>query len=98
MQQSYVHQWPQEGREVRLSARGFHQVQYFYWTYLQNLLSHATKGGNVAIIETMLSRGFDINSKDIDGDTPLMKAAWCDKMEAVHYLLDKGADTSLKGQ
>jgi len=46
----------------------------------------------------MLSRGFDINSKDIDGDTPLMKAAWCDKMEAVHYLLDKGADTSLKGQ
>jgi len=46
----------------------------------------------------MLSRGFDINSKDIDGDTPLMKVAWCDKMEAVHYLLDKGADTSLKGQ
>ena len=33
-------------------------------------------GGNVAIIETMLSRGLDINSKDGNGDTPLMIAAF----------------------
>ena len=52
----------------------------------------ASEGGNVAIIETMLSRGLDINSKDSDGDTPLMIAAVSGKMEAVNYLLRKGAD------
>ena len=46
----------------------------------------------------MLSRGLDINSRDSDGDTPLMIAAFSGKMEAVNYLLDKGADASLKGQ
>jgi len=42
----------------------------------------------------MLSRGFDINAKDSRGNTPLMIAASSGKMEAVNYLLDKGADPS----
>ncbi|KAL9956875.1 hypothetical protein ACROYT_G038427 [Oculina patagonica] len=62
------------------------------------LLNSAIQGGNVAIIEMVLSRGLDINSKDSYGDTPLMIAARGGKMEAVNYLLDKGADLSLTGQ
>ena len=63
-----------------------------------NLLHGASLGGNVAIIETMLSHGLDVNSKDSDGNTPLMGPALFGNMVAVNYLLDKGADTSLKGQ
>ena len=62
----------------------------------ENLLQKASQSGNVALVKTMLSRGFDINSKDSDGDTPLMIAAALGKMEAVNYFLDKGADPSLK--
>ena len=46
----------------------------------------------------MLSPGLDVNSKDSDGNTPPLGAALFGKMEAVNYLLDKGADASLKGQ
>ena len=66
--------------------------------YGRSLLHSASEGGNVAIIETMLSRGLDINSKDSNGDTSFMIAAFSGKMEAVNYLLDKGADLSLKVQ
>ena len=66
-------------------------MEGIYYTDVSN-------GSNVAIIETMLSRGLDINSKDSNGDTPLMIAAFSGKMEAVNYLLDKGADPSLTRQ
>ena len=66
--------------------------------YGWNLLHSASAGGNVAIIGSMLSRGLEINSKNSDGNTPLMIAALNGNMEAVNYLLDKGADLSLKGK
>ncbi|XP_078347045.1 uncharacterized protein LOC144632297 [Oculina patagonica] len=62
------------------------------------LLNSAIQGGNVTIIEMVLARGLDVNSKNSDGDTPLMIAALSGKIEAVNYLLDKGADLSLTGE
>jgi len=60
-----------------------------------NLLHAASQGGDVDIIESMLSLGLDINSRDSLGTTPVMVAAASGKMEAVDFLLVKGADPSL---
>jgi len=60
-------------------------------SYGRNLLHGAFYGGNVAIIETMLSRDFAINLKDSNGKTPLMIGAAHGKAEAVEYLLSRGA-------
>ena len=60
-----------------------------------NLLHSAAKGGDVSIIEMMLSDGIEVNSKDSFGTTPLMIAATECKNQAVDFLLFKGADPSL---
>ena len=63
--------------------------------YGRNVLHWASAGGDLAIIETIVLRGLDINSRDSDGETPLMIATSCDDIKAVNYLLDKGADLYL---
>ena len=50
------------------------------------------------IIETLISRGLDVDSKDSIGITPLMWAAACGKIEAVNYLLNKEADPCIGDQ
>ena len=45
-----------------------------------------------------MSRGLDVDSKDSEGSTPLMLAAACGMIEAVNYLLDKGADPCIGDQ
>ncbi|XP_022809185.1 2-5A-dependent ribonuclease-like, partial [Stylophora pistillata] len=52
----------------------------------------AAAGSQVSIIETMLSRGIDVNSKDSFDDTPLLVAASFGKIAAAHFLLKRGAD------
>ena len=62
-----------------------------------NLLHFAAQSGNVIIIETMLSKGLDIDSRgETLGLTPLMVSIIFEKLEAAKYLLEKGADESLK--
>ena len=60
-----------------------------------NFLHSAAQGGDVAIIETMLSLGLDTDSRGSDGTTPLMVAAASGKEQAVAFLLSKGAEPSL---
>lgn len=60
-------------------------------------LHAASQSGSVATIETMLSRGLGIDSKDRNGDTPLIIAAVCGKSEAFNYLFHKGADPWVRG-
>ena len=62
-----------------------------------SLLHYAAQSGNVIIIETMLSKGLDIDSRgETLGLTPLMVSIIFEKLEAAKYLLEKGADESLK--
>ena len=61
------------------------------WT----LLHSAAEGGDMSIIEIILSDGIEVDSKDSFGATPLMIAAAKCKKQAVDFLLSKGADPSL---
>ncbi|PFX12763.1 serine/threonine-protein phosphatase 6 regulatory ankyrin repeat subunit B-like [Stylophora pistillata] len=65
--------------------------------YKRNLLHLASYGGQVAIIDEMIKQGLDINSKDGNGDTPLILAAAFGGKKAVKYLLQRGADPTIKG-
>ena len=56
-----------------------------------NSLHFASCNGNTVIIDTILSYGVDIESKTEFGETPLMIAQVCGHIEAVTYLLSKGA-------
>ena len=62
-----------------------------------SLLHFAAQSGNVVIIETMLSKDLDIDSRaQTLGITPAMVSIRFGKLEALKYLLEKGADGSLK--
>lgn len=61
-----------------------------------NALHYASYGGNVPVIEEILSYEVDIESRNKDGETPLEIAQRCGKSKAVTvtYLLSKGAKSS----
>jgi ankyrin repeat protein len=61
----------------------------------------AAKFGQVAVLEKLLARGVDVNSRPAqrgwpDGVTALHQAAWHGKIDAVRCLLDHGADPTLR--
>ena len=60
-------------------------------------LHAAAKTGCIQIIKLLLSQGFDIDSRDRNGDTPLMWTALYGHEGAFQMLIQKGADPSLKG-
>lgn len=64
------------------------------------LVSHplvdAARSNNVELIEWYLKYGTPINTKNLDGVTPLIAAAKTHQEEAVKYLLNHGADPLLK--
>ena len=61
-----------------------------------NVLHFASRGGNPEVIELMLSHVPCIDSRTKEGYTPLMIAAFTDKLQAVKYLLKQGTDPSLQ--
>ena len=56
-------------------------------------LSAAAVWGNARDIKTLLARGADINARDSDGYTPLMRAVF-NESENIKVLLANGADTN----
>ena len=59
-------------------------------------LHAAAKTGCIEIIKLLLSQGFDIDSRDLIGYTPLMSTACYGQQGAFQMLIQKGADPSLK--
>jgi ankyrin repeat protein len=58
----------------------------------RSLVHAAAAGGSTRIIEKLLSAVPDVNHADANGWTPLHDAAFMDRLDAVKFLLDKGAD------
>jgi Ankyrin repeats (3 copies) len=58
------------------------------------LLHRAAESGDVTVLETMLSCGFDTNVRDPENVTPLHRASMSGHPEAVRLLLAHGADVT----
>jgi ankyrin repeat protein len=58
------------------------------------MLHRPAESGNAAVLETMLSCGFETEAKDKDNVTPLHRASMGGHVEAVRVLLKHGADVN----
>ena len=63
---------------------------------LNSKLLKAAKLGDTDAIETLVSKGADVNAKDDNGITALMFASYYCNFDTVGLLLDKGAEVSEK--
>ena len=61
-----------------------------------NLVHCALKGGNTSIINELLSRDLEADSRSNNYSTPLMAAAFGDKPNVFQMLIQKVADPPLK--
>ena len=59
-------------------------------------LHHAAKGGDPDTIDLILTHLPDVDSKTADGETPLIIAVFCGKLQGVKYLLERGANPLAK--
>ena len=57
----------------------------------------ASYEGHLKVIKYLIENGkVNVNSKDDDGWTALMRASWRGYSEIVKYLVEKGADINIK--
>jgi ankyrin repeat protein len=52
----------------------------------------AARAGHINILSLLLEHGVDVDVRNRNGETPLLKASWFGKREAGWYLIDRGAD------
>jgi len=60
-----------------------------------NLLMDAAQSGNLAIVETLIKKGANINARGDGGSTPLINASQDGRFKVVEMLIKKGADINL---
>jgi ankyrin repeat protein len=61
-------------------------------------LIDASREGNIEAVQQHLASGTDVNAKDNRGRTPLLWAAFTDRMEIAELLIAKGADVNAKSK
>ncbi|KAF1970588.1 ankyrin, partial [Bimuria novae-zelandiae CBS 107.79] len=66
--------------------------------YDQVQLLVAAQYGHEAVVELLLNKGADLETKDKNGQTPFLRAAEGGHKAVVELLLDKGADLETKGK
>lgn len=64
---------------------------------LPNDLSYAAMLGDAAAARRVISFGVDINARDKEGLTPLLRAVMFENIEVLQLLLEHGADVSIRG-
>lgn len=52
--------------------------------------------GRIAVVQSLLSQGVNVNVRTVSGKTPLMAAAYKGYSDIVQMLLDSGADVAIK--
>ena len=62
------------------------------------ILLHAAWVGDIERIQSLVSRGADVDAKDKDGDTPLHSAVSFDYYDVVELLIEEGANVNTKNQ
>ena len=63
---------------------------------LDQQLIRAVTTRDVALVNTLLEKGANVNAKDKEGTPALMLAAWLQNRDVVRLLLEKGADVHAK--
>ena len=63
-----------------------------------SLLHISASGGYTKVVEELLTRGFDINSRDINGNTPLHLAVEKERKETVRFLISRKAEINAKNK
>ena len=62
----------------------------------ERALRKAAKEGNIEAVKKHLAAGADVNAKNEDGGTPLLRAAWGGHKEIAELLIANGADVNVK--
>ena len=74
------------------------QVDMDICTGQANLLTFAARYNNYNVVEFLVKENYyDINSKDLAGDSALIVATQYNQTQIMHLLLELGADKSLRG-
>lgn len=60
-------------------------------------LHEAAIAGKIDRVKSLIDKGFDINAKDNDGQTPLERAAYNGQTKTTEFLIDNGADIEARG-
>src|SRR4029077_800384 len=59
-------------------------------------LGDAAERGDQALVRTIIERGVDVNTKGVDGATPLHRAVHADQLKIADLLLRAGADAAAR--